>query len=192
MNTITPELTNLTTETVLPKPPQPDPAPQGNPKTSSIEHHPAIARLPKSTRDMINLMLEDALPYRVILDELAETGSGLTAQSLAQWVQTGHQQHLQNRQSIEAAKTSAEFAADVVRELGQIEPSVVHRASMSLVALQIIDAIREHGEKALTDMLHIKPASIISLMNVLCNLTSTSLKIEDHRVAEESSAGKGQ
>jgi hypothetical protein len=190
MNTITSELTQPTTETILGQPQSPA-APQGSGNPSSIEHHPAIARLPKATRDMINLMLEDALPYRVILDELAETGSGLTAQSLAQWVQTGHQQHLQNRQSIEAARSSAEFAADLVRELRQIEPSVVHRASMSVVAIQIFDAIREHGEKALTDMLRAKPASIISLMNVLCNLTNTSLKIEVHRVTEETSAGKG-
>jgi hypothetical protein len=130
---------------------------------------------------MINLMLEDALPYRVILDELAESGRGLTAQSLAQWVQTGHQQHLKNRQSIDGVKISTEFAADLVRELGQIEPSVVHRASMSVVALQIFDAIREHGDKALNDMLQTKPSSYISLMNALCNLTNTRLKLEHHQ-----------
>src|SRR5881396_2622233 len=120
--TIAPDTTNLTTNPV-----------PSNPQTvnqpSSINNHPTIARLPKATRDMINLMLEDALPYRVILDELAETGCGLTAQSLVQWVQTGHQQHLQNRQSIEGARSTAEFAADLVRELGNIDPSVVHRAS---------------------------------------------------------------
>src|SRR5712691_2488335 len=87
---------------------------------SSINHHPAIARLPKPTRDMINLMLDDALPHHVILDELAETGRGLTAQSLGEWVQTGHQHYLEQRQSIESAITKAEFAADLVRELGGI------------------------------------------------------------------------
>src|SRR5438067_12822562 len=104
---------------------------------STINNQPTMNDLPKPTRDMINLMLEDALPYRVILDELAETGCGLTAQSLAKWVQTGHQQHLQNRQSIEGARSSAEFAADLVRELGNIDASVVHRASMSVVAIQL-------------------------------------------------------
>src|SRR5438105_13260559 len=102
---------------------------------STINNHPTINDLPKPTRDMISFMLEDALPYRVILDELAETGRDLTAQTLAQWVQTGHQDYLKNRQTIDAAKTEAEFAADLVRELGQIDASVIHRASMILVAI---------------------------------------------------------
>ena len=45
---------------------------------SNINNQPTIRDLPKPTRDMINFMLEDALPYRVILDELAETGRDLT------------------------------------------------------------------------------------------------------------------
>jgi len=130
---------------------------------------------------MINLMLDDALPYHVILDELAESGRGLTAQSLADWFQTGHQRYLEQRQSIESAKTKAEFAADLVRELGQIEPSVIHRAWMSVVALQIFDAIMEHGEKALVDMLQAKPSSYLALLGGLCNLTHTTIKLEDHR-----------
>ena len=175
--TIAPDTTNLTTNPV-----------PSNPQTvnqpSSINNHPAIARLPKATRDMINLMLDDALPYHVILDELAESGRGLTAQSLAEWVQTGRQHYLQQRQSIESAKAKAEFAADLVRELGQIEPSVIHRACMSVVAIQIFAAIMEHGDKALVDMLRTKPASYIAILNALCNLTNTTLKLEHLPMAE--------
>lgn len=36
-----------------------------------------IARLPKPTRDMINLMLDDGLPYHIILDELAPAVSAV-------------------------------------------------------------------------------------------------------------------
>ena len=41
----------------------PDPEP-------SSRRNGKIARLPKETRDMINRMLDDGLPYRVIIDEL--------------------------------------------------------------------------------------------------------------------------
>jgi hypothetical protein len=132
---------------------------------------------------MINLMLDDALPYRVILDELAESGRGLTAQNLQQWVQTGHRDHLKARESIESAKLTAEHAADLVCELGQIDPAAVHRACAAVATLQIYSAIMDYGEKALTDMLQAKPAGIISLMNVLCNLTNTTLKLEDHHIS---------
>src|SRR3989454_12280409 len=79
---------------------------------------------------------------------------------------------------------SAEFAVDLVRELGQIEPSVIHRACMSVVAIQIFAAIMEHGDKALVDMLRTKPASYIAILNALCNLTNTTLKLEHLPMAE--------
>src|SRR3989442_15818792 len=79
-----------------------------------------ISRLPKPTRDMINLMLEDGLPYKIIIDELAEAGRGITPQSLAKWLQSGYEDYLKNCQNIEEAKTQAEFAADLLRELGDM------------------------------------------------------------------------
>src|SRR2546427_417672 len=60
-----------------------------------------ISRLPKPTRDMINLMLEDGLPYKVIIDELAEAGRGITPQILTKWLQSGYEDYLKNRQNIE-------------------------------------------------------------------------------------------
>ncbi len=43
---------------------------------------------------MLNIMLDDGLPYHVIVDELAEAGGGVTPQSLAQWLQTGYDDYL--------------------------------------------------------------------------------------------------
>src|SRR4051794_31908299 len=71
-----------------------------------------IDRLPKPTRDMINLMLDDGLPYRVIIDELAEKAQGLTSQSFTEWLKSGYEHYLKNREKIGDAKTQAEFAAD--------------------------------------------------------------------------------
>ena len=34
-------------------------------------------------------MLEDGLPYKIIIDELAEVGRGITHQSLTKWLQSG-------------------------------------------------------------------------------------------------------
>ena len=161
------------------------PSPTLTPETTTPATPPTqlsekIARLPKPTRDMISLMLEEGLPYRVIIDELAGTGGNLTPQSLTKWIETGYQDYLRNREQIEEAKTQAEFAADLLRELGNIDASVVHRACMILASIQIFKAIDDYGDAALRKMLHVRPASYLTLMNTLCNLTDATLKLEDH------------
>ena len=68
---------------------------------------------------MINVMLEDGLPYHVLIDELGEAGHGLNIQSLAEWVQGRYQEYLKDRDTIEHIKARKEFAFD---------PSLIYRA----------------------------------------------------------------
>lgn len=142
---------------------------------SNTSQHPDVTSLPKVTRDMINVMLDDALPYRVIIDELAESGSGLTTESLVKWLGTGHRDHVKQTEVIDRARTSAEFAADLVRELGQVEPVTILRACLTVATLQILEAIQEHGAESLQQMLREKPQTYISLLNLVCNITAISL-----------------
>src|SRR5712672_3124763 len=58
-----------------------------------------IARLPKETRDMINRMLDDGIPYHVIIDELGEAGEALNTQNLTNWKQGGYQEWSKIRNS---------------------------------------------------------------------------------------------
>src|SRR6266567_9243009 len=69
------------TETIL----QSYPQVRGLDPTSSSRRNGKIARLPKTNRDMINKMLDDGLPYHVIIDELGEAGEGLNTQNLTNW-----------------------------------------------------------------------------------------------------------
>jgi hypothetical protein len=137
---------------------------------------------------MINLMLDDSLPYKAIIDGLGEAGRGVTPQSLTEWLRTGYEDYLKKRETIQDAKTQAEFAADLLRELGGIDVSTIHRACMMLTALQIFNAIDEHGDEALRKMLQTKPASYCTMLNTLCNMTDSALKLEDHHIALESAA----
>src|SRR5437762_2551896 len=137
-------------------------------------------------------MLEDGLPYKVIIDELAEAGRGITPQSLTKWLQSGYEDYLKNRQNIEEAKTQAEFAADLtadlLRELGDIDVSTIHRACLMLTSLQIFNAIEEYGDEALRQALHVNPCSYFTMLNTLCNVTDSALKLERQRIAVESAA----
>src|SRR5260221_13434439 len=137
---------------------------------------------------MINLMLDDGLPSHITIDELAETGRGLTPQSLTKWLQSGYEDYLKNRENIEEARTQAEFAADLLRELGEIDLSAVHRACLMVASLQIFNAIEEYGDEALRKMLQTKPTSWLSLVNTLCNTVQPIINLENHRLAAESKA----
>ena len=140
-----------------------------------------IARLPKPTRDMLNLMLDDGLPYHVIIEELGETAQGLNPQSLAKWVQSGYEEYLKERTMIEAVKTQAEYAADLLRELGGVDASVVHRACMIVASLQMFKAIRKYGNDALKDMLRANPGSYLNILNTLCKMVQPTIDLENHR-----------
>lgn len=141
-----------------------------------------IARLPKPTRDMLNLMLDDGLPYHIIIEELGETVQGLNTGSLAQWVQGGYEDYLKQRRTIEGVKTEAEFAADLLRELGDIDPGVIHRACMVVATLQMFHAIEEYGDKALRDMLRLNPSTYLNILNTLCKMVQPTLDLENHRL----------
>ena len=140
-----------------------------------------IDSLPKETRDMINLMLDDRLPYHILLEELGEAGQGLKPKNLADWVQGRYQDYLKNRENLEQAKTQMEFATDLVRELGDTDPTLIYRASSLVAALQVFKAIEEYGDEALRKMLQVKPASYLGLINSVCNLSSAELKQEQQK-----------
>ena len=160
------------------------------PSNHPIIHHPSpsdpkIARLPKQTRDMINVMLEDGLPYHVLIEELGEAGQGLSAEQLADWVKGRYQDYLKDRQTMDHAKARMEFASDLLRELGDPDPSLILRACRVVAALQIFDAMLEHGDTALRDMLLRNPSTYINVLNSLCNLTNAELKYEEKRQEPE-------
>ena len=177
---------NTTTDAL----PLPSDSVPGNPQSAIGNLQSNIARLPKVTRDMLNVMLDDSLPYRVILDELGEAAEGLTASSLAQWVKAGYANYLKERQTIQDVKTESEFAADLIRELGNVDPSVITRACLVVANLQLFSDIREYGDQALEDMLRANPSSYLNLLNTLCNLVQPMIDLENHHIALEKAGPK--
>ena len=147
-----------------------------------------IARLPKATRDMINRMLDDGLPYRVILDELGEAGEGINLQNLTNWKQGGYQDWLKNQQLIEQTRAQIESAIDLLHETGDVNPAVILQACNLVGATQLLRALLDHGDEAVTKLLMDKPQTYISILNVVCRLADSGLRHDkDHR---HSASGK--
>src|SRR3954469_17834059 len=85
------------------------------PPVENLRRNGKIARLPKVTRDMINRMIDDGLPTRVIIDELGEAGQGLNAQNITNWKQGGYQDHLKTQERIERIRIQTETAIDLLK-----------------------------------------------------------------------------
>ena len=144
-----------------------------------------IARLPKSTRDMINRMLDDGLPYQVIIEEIHDSTDpalqcSISLQNLTNWKQGGYQDWLKDQRVIERTRVQMEFAADLLEAAGP-DPGLIHQACNLVAALQMFTAILEHGDEALRLILMNKPAAYLSLLNTICNISDSGLKIDKHR-----------
>ncbi len=141
-----------------------------------------VARLPKETRDLINHMLDDGLPARVIIDELGEAGEGLNPQNISNWRQGGYQDYLRNQELIARAKAQVELAIDLLRETGSEDALLMARAANLVASIQLFDAIRNYGDEALRKTLQLKPTSYFQVVHSVCALSDSELHRAKHQL----------
>jgi len=164
-----------------------------NPQPSS-RRNGKIARLPKETHDMLNRMLDDGIPYHVIIDELGDAGEGLNAQNLTNWKQGGYQEWVKNQERIEQARAQTEMALDLLRETGgAANATKVVEACHLVGATQLMDALLEHGDDAVKKLLVDKPDTYIRILNVVCRLADSGLRYDKYNcLPKESNANQAQ
>ena len=86
-----------------------------------------IAALPASTREQINSMLEDGVPYAHIIARLGEAGQNLSEDCLCRWRKTFFQDWQESRlRALNSPKTEAEQdIADITNLLTDFDPAVL-------------------------------------------------------------------
>src|SRR5216683_6118161 len=82
-----------------------------------------VARLPFALRIEINRMLDDGLPYKLIIENLGTAGNHLTEDNLTNWRLGGYQDHLNAQVLNDRARVQTEAAADIVRDSGSPDPA---------------------------------------------------------------------
>lgn len=140
-----------------------------------------VARLPFALREQINRMLGDGLPYKTIIQNLGEPGKHLNEDNLSNWRLGGYQDFLKAQVINDRAHTQTQVAADVVREIGDLDPSKLQRACKEIALLQYLDTIMDHGEELARDALQKNPAKMITLMNACCNMTNSNLALQKRK-----------
>jgi hypothetical protein len=152
-----------------------------------------IARLPKETRDMINRMLDDGIPYHVIIDELGEAGDGLNTQNLTNWKQGGYQDWVKNQELIEHTRAQTETAIDLLRQTdGAANAAKVVEACHLVGATQLLHALLDHGDEAVKKLLVDNPDAYIRILNIVCRLADSGLRHDERCLVKELKTNQAQ
>ena len=158
--------------------------------TKTPNHATTTPELADSTNDLLRLLLDSALHNPSANSPLPIHENIATDSQSRAGRSTRAEPHLKNCQNIEDVKTQAEFAADLLRALGDIDATVIHRACMIVASLQMFKAIRKYGNEVLRDMLLANPGSYLNLLNTLCKMVQPTIDLENHRRARENTGAK--
>ena len=144
-----------------------------------------VARLPLAIRDEINRMLDDGLPYKIIIAKVGEPGKHLNKDSISNWRLGGYQDYLKAQALNDRARFQTEAAADAVRDMDQVDPARLQRACQEVALLQYFQTLMHHGQQLSQDSLKKNPAKLITLMNTLCNTSHAALAFEKQKSKNE-------
>ena len=137
-----------------------------------------IAGLPKSSRNKLNQMLEDGLPYATIIKKLGIDGKGLTENNLSDWHHGGFQDWLNERLWLDDMRARHELARSLIRENADCK---LHEATLIIAATVVSDLLRNFDPDSLRHTLKDDPLAFIRLLNALSRLSRQGIKCERQR-----------
>jgi hypothetical protein len=119
-------------------------------------------------------MLDDGLPYKVIIEKLGDAGKHLNEHNISNWRLGGFQDYLKAQALNDRARSQTEAAADVVRKGGHLDPALLKRVCSEVALLQCLDTVMEHGEQLAQHALKRNPAKLITLVNACSNMSNSN------------------
>jgi hypothetical protein len=140
-----------------------------------------VARLPAELRDQINRLIEDGVPYKLIIEKLGDAGKHLNEDNISNWRLGGYKDYLKSQAINDRARYQTEAAADVIRDSGHVDPAQIQRTCQEIALLQYMETLMEHGEEIARESLKKNPAKMITLINACCNSANASLAIEKQK-----------
>ena len=140
-----------------------------------------VARLPEGLRQQVNRMIDDGLPYKVIIQKLGQAGKHLNEDNLSNWRLGGYQDYLKAQALQDRARTQTEAAADLVREAECADPAKLQQVCTQIGLLHYLETLAEHGDQIARDSLRKTPAKFITLINACSNMSNANIAIERHK-----------
>jgi hypothetical protein len=140
-----------------------------------------VARLPTAIRDQINQMMDDGLPYKIIIEKLGPAGQHVNEDNLSNWRLGGYQDYLKAQVIKDRARIQTEAAAGFVRDTNHPDPAKLKQVCANMALLHYFDTIMEHGEQCARDSLNKNPAKFITLINACCNMANSNIAIQEQK-----------
>src|SRR6266536_1971976 len=154
-----------------------------NPKSAieSRRRNGKVARLPHETRERLNTMLRDGLPYAGIIAQLGAAGKTLTYHNLVRWRKGGYREWEQKQEHLDALRAKQQFALDALREQ---DAAKLHEAVLQITSTQLCQVLADLDPAVLRKRLESDPLCFVRLLTLLPELTATSLECERQRLRE--------
>ena len=162
-------------------PSTPDAPAASFPIASGRHRNGKVARLPKATRDRINIMLQDGLPYADIISKLGPDANDINEDNIGNWKAGGHQDWLREQQRVRDVRSRQEFALDLVCEK---DGNQLHQATLQLAATNLVELLVDLDPAALRETLEEEPDKYTRLLNAIARLSDGELRCERHRSQE--------
>ena len=140
-----------------------------------------VARLPAELRHQINVMLDDGVPYKIIIERLGDAGKHLNEDNLSNWRLGGFQDYQKAQLINERARAQTQAAADLLREGAQVDTAQLKRVCGEIAVLHFLDTLLEHGDQIANEPLKKNPAKLITLINACCKMSDASIAAERHQ-----------
>jgi hypothetical protein len=138
-----------------------------------------VARLPKASRDKLNTMMLDGVPYLRIIEAFATEAPGLTEVNLSHWKTGGYLDWLRNMQITEAIKAKHELANDIVANAG--DENVAATAVLQTLAANLCKFLADNDPEILRDSLMNDADKFTRFVNAMVRLADGGIKCQLHR-----------
>lgn len=147
-------------------------------ETISVRRHCKIARLPADMRDLLNGMLRDGAPYSLIIKTLRQRGHKISQACLSRWQADGFQDWLRDQTWLQEMRARLDFASAIVN---QPNAELLDQASLRIAVTRMFTLLTAFDPATLQPKLAESPGAYVRVLNALCNLTETALKLQRTR-----------
>jgi hypothetical protein len=152
---------------------------------SSSRRNGKVARLPATSRDQVNRMMDDGFTYKQIIESLGPAAQHLNEDNLSNWRLGGYQDYLKAQAINDRARIQTQAAADVVRDSETASPARLQQVCAQIALLFYIETIMEHGEQCARESLKRNPAKFITLINACSNMSNANIAVANHHLHQK-------
>jgi hypothetical protein len=146
---------------------------------SSHGRNGKVARLPKATRERINTMIEDGVPYLKIIESLGPEGHGLSENSLSTWKAGGYLDWQRQQQLAKVIESKHQLSESIVARAG--DDNAAGQAILQVIATNLCEFLVETDPTTLRESLLEDSDKFARFVNSMVRLAEGGIKCEIHK-----------